>query len=550
MRKAAETLAEMVFRAVGCRLETVTEEDAGVYSEAAYEIVIGTTGRDTDAVRQARASLKNDGYALIVENGRLFITGRIARGAGYGVYSLLEDYVGVRFYTSDYTVIHEAERVQIPGDLNISFSPPFEYRDVNWFDYLKNPDFAARNKVNSTLGRRTDVPGGMYYAGGGFVHTLHSPCVEEGEPQRPEQPCLTDEEVYRRVLANVKKLIEKDPGAPIVSVSQNDSGPEGLGCQCPRCRVLDEEQGTPMGSLLTFVNRIARDLRKEYPDVVVDTLAYRYTRKAPATLIPEENVAIRLCSIECCFSHPLNDDGCEDNLAFRNTLKEWAKICKRLYIWDYTTDFAHYLTPFPNLNVLWENVRFFRENNVAGIHEQGNLQARSGEFGELRAYLLAKLLWNPDMERQEYDALMDEFLRDYYGPGWRSLRGYIDRTSAKAAEHHLHIYDSPDEILPVRETSREQDLIFAREMTGLWEKALEAAENGEQRAHVEKSRLQDEYYNLYTNFDGQTQRNERLYRAIRKHNITHHYEAGIPEGATTLPELTDFNIPPRLWKKR
>ena len=134
-------------------------------------------------------------------------------------------------------------------------------------------------------------------------------------------------------------------------------------------------------------------------------------------------MAIRLCSIECCFSHPLNDDGCEDNLAFRNTLKEWAKICKRLYIWDYTTDFAHYLTPFPNLNVLWENVRFFRENNVAGIHEQGNLQARSGEFGELRAYLLAKLLWNPDMERQEYDALMDEFLRDYYGPGWRSLRG-------------------------------------------------------------------------------------------------------------------------------
>ena len=37
----------------------------------------------------------------------------------------------------------------------------------------------------------------------------------------------------------------------------------------------------------------------------MDTLAYRYTRQAPKTIKPADNVIIRLCSIECCFSHPL-----------------------------------------------------------------------------------------------------------------------------------------------------------------------------------------------------------------------------------------------------
>ena len=76
-------------------------------------------------------------------------------------------------------------------------------------------------------------------------------------------------------------------------MSQNDSYAEGRGCQCEKCRAIDEAEGTPMGSLLTFVNRIADAIKDDYPHVAVDTLAYRYTRKAPKTIVPADNVIIR-----------------------------------------------------------------------------------------------------------------------------------------------------------------------------------------------------------------------------------------------------------------
>ena len=59
--------------------------------------------------------------------------------------------------------------------------------------------------------------------------------------------------------------------------------------------------------MIQFVNRIAR----EFPDKQISTLAYQYTRKAPKTFIPEPNVLITLCSIECDRSAPI-DQKCED----------------------------------------------------------------------------------------------------------------------------------------------------------------------------------------------------------------------------------------------
>jgi uridine phosphorylase len=100
------------------------------------------------------------------------------------------------------------------------------------------------------------MEGGISYAGP-FVHTFSA---LTGQPHEiGKQPCLTDEAVYQKVLANVKAWLRANPNAKIVSVSQNDSYAEQLGCQCANCKAIDEREGTPMGSLLAFVNRIAGD---------------------------------------------------------------------------------------------------------------------------------------------------------------------------------------------------------------------------------------------------------------------------------------------------
>lgn len=465
-----------------------------------HEICVGVTDRDTDRVRAEREKLTNDGCAIIYDEGRLYLTGNTPTGTMYAVYTFLEDHVGCRFYSSRCEAIKYSRQIDVPADICYTHSPKFLNRDTFWYDTF-SPSIAAKLKINGSINRNmTNGHGTSITYAGYFVHTLPSLAGTSTTPN--VQPCLTDPAVYDKVLANVKKLLRANPDAKIISVSQNDSYANGLGCQCENCKKLDDEQGTPMGSLLTFVNRIANEIKDEFPDVYVDTLAYRYTRKAPKTLKPADNVIIRLCSIECCFGHPLDDPDCPANKQFREDIEAWSKICDNLFVWDYTTDFMYYVNPFPNLGVLYDNVRFYAEHNVIGLFEQGNGQSFSGEFGELRAYLLAKLMWDPDMTREQYYAYMDDFLEGYYGEGWQYIREYIDRTTEKTKDGHMGIYDPINTVFTFKGSKRQKELLaFLEEMKALWDKAYEATDDDACRRNVEKSSLQVLSAMLYCKWD-------------------------------------------------
>ena len=551
-REAADLLAEVLAKATGVTIPVATDDTPATD----YEIVIGKTNRDTDKVTAARAEIKNDGYAILMDGTRLYVTGNLPRGGVYGVYTFMEDYLGARFLSDTYMTVHDGEVKDIPADLCRVDSPYFFSRDTFWYHILhprRPTKLNGRNAVKSNHREMPDLGGGVTYAGP-FVHSIWD--LTETKHEIGFQPCLTDEAIYQTAIKNVRKRLQENPNATIISVSQNDSYPHQAGCQCENCKAIDDREGTPMGSLLTFVNRIADDIKDDYPNVYVDTLAYRYTRKAPKTIKPRDNVIIRLCSIECCFCHPLDDPDCPHNAEFKKDIEEWSAICNNLYIWDYTTDFLCYLSPFPNFAVLQKNVKFFKDHHVIGMFEQGNYQSLSGEFGELRGYLLAKLLWNPDMTEAEYYAHMDEFLRDYYGAGWKYVREYIDVTTQKAAERHLFIYDTPDRIFPFAKIPPEdigvdpekiaewnrtvknnpavkpvEEIAFAEYLLDLWSRALTAAETDDHHAHVMQSSVQALYY---AQFILPTDRFESLnipmLDAIRATGITHFREGGrIPE---------------------
>ena len=117
------------------------------------------------------------------------------------------------------------------------------------------------------------------------------------------------------------------------------------------------------------MNAVADALAVEFPHVAFDTLAYKWTRSAPTSgLKPRPNVIIRLCTIECDFAHPLTH---ENNAPFQKDMVAWAALSKRTYVWDYVTNFQHYVAPFPNWHVLVPNLRFFHEHGVQGGFEEG-----------------------------------------------------------------------------------------------------------------------------------------------------------------------------------
>ncbi len=525
IRDAARVLAEFADDVAFCTLPIVTDDTPA----EPYEILLGPTNRDTATVALALAEIVYDGFAMLVDGTRLYITATTGRGVAYGIYAFMEAYLGARFLSSRFRLTHPSEVRDVPEDLYRVENPAFMSRDTFWYDVLhpaEDADFDFPAFLRSNHGEMPHLGGGVSYAGP-FVHTMAA--LAESSHEIGAQPCLSDEKTFETVRKNVRRWLDENPTAQIVSVSQNDSYPEQGGCTCPACRAIDEREGTPMGSLLTFVNRIADDIRADYPDVWVDTLAYRYTRKAPKTIVPAENVIIRLCSIECCFSHPLDDPDCPSNVAFVRDIEAWSAICDHLYIWDYTTDFLFYLAPFPNLAVLRQNVRFFKEHHVIGVFEQGNYQSYSGEFGELRAYLLAKLLWNPDMTEETYGALMNGFLADYYGRGWHHIRTYIDHICELAAHRHMFIYDHPHHILPFDAPA------LSDEWISLWDKALAEAESPAEKEHVRVGRIQVLHHSTFADppHPAEAARLAEMHAVIREGKITHFRES------TPIPAQTD-----------
>ena len=500
---------------------------------ADYEICIGLTDRETEKVTEARKDIGTSGIAIISDSCKIFLTGDGELGVIYAMYQFLEDYLGYRFYAPDFYVAKHEYATDFPSDLCFVYNPSIEIRDTDFRDVFvgkEDPhsgkydlEYANSLKLNGVGARKfwtsasiANQYGGYFpkYAGGG-AHSF-APLAEIGWD---EQPCLSDEAVYQKVLANVKKTLDEHPEATVIDVSQCDNWDF---CKCEKCSALDMQYSpdgvspVPAASILTFVNRIARDIKEEYPDVIVQTLAYAYSIYPPIGMKAEDNVAIRLCNIECCFAHALSDESCTYNGGvnpnFAENIVRWGEICNQLYIWDYAFN-AYYMHTYPNLGIMYDNICFFDENNVTFVYEQGNNASRDAEFSRLRIFLMSKVMWNTDMTREEYNQLMDDFLRDYYGAGWRYIKRYLELCTESAQRYHMGIFVYPYEFLRTLSNTDAANKEFYSELVNLWNKAYNRAETAVQKQHVRAGRTQAEFLYLEKFYDPSTdvERADELY---------------------------------------
>ncbi len=435
-----------------------------------------------------------NGYLLAEEGGTLYIVGSSFAQTVRGGYAFLEKIAGIRMYTKE-LIRYEKKELVIPDGTRIEYHPPFEYACTDWRS-PKDCEYALFNGLNGAPFQNIpDEFGSVVNYISGFGHTLASQFCSpkkyfadhpeyfalRGGKRKPLQLCLSDPEVLETVSREVFDLLAEkhDPAAPlqIVSLTQSDNI---AFCTCDKCREIDRRHRSHAGTMLTFVNEIARRVKSAgYRNVAVDTFAYRYTRTPPVDLIPEDNVIIRLCSIECCFSHPLDDESCRTNAAFMKDFRGWSAICSRIYLWDYSTNYCNFVGLFPNFGVLQRNMQIFAENHVKGVYEEGNyMMTAEGEFGELRAFLLSKLLQDPYMD---FDAGLHAFTDAYYGAAAGEIRAFLRLITENAPSRHLGIYQSMKATLSF---SAEQIARADR----LWETAKEKTA-GEARKNVRASEL-------------------------------------------------------------
>lgn len=484
---AAERLKYYLDEITGADIPTVTDSDAE------YKITVGTAKEE--------ASSPDGSYTIASTENELVIRGAGNKGAINGVYAFLEQFCGCHWYEAEVIIIPENAALAVPAGINIEYVPFFEYSETDTMS-ARDPEFSIANGLTGGIYKNlSPEQGGEVEYIGSSSHTLVNQFCkpEDYFEEHPEyyslvdgvrtgsQLCLTNGDVKDIVTAEALALLEEkhDPEATlqILSITQADNG---LYCQCENCRALDEVNGSQAGTVLTFVNEIAARIKAagNYGNVAIDTFAYQYSRKAPTDVVPRDDVIIRLCSIECCFGHTLDDPKCDANKKFMQNLKEWSEICDRLYIWNYNLNCDESINIYANFGVLQRDTQIFYEHNVKGIYQQGvyYIAESDAEFGEMKTYLLSKLMQNPYLDFGEE---MLGYLNGVYGPGGKYLKEFIDIVTDHAVTDYKHLYLEEDSRFSLPgmmpwEISRCNEL---------WEKAKAEAKSEEQLQQILRSEL-------------------------------------------------------------
>lgn len=459
------------------------------------EIIIGPSKHlDNLATYIDWEKLGREGYVIRTVGDYLLLFGGPGRGTINAVYTLLDEYLGCRWYTSTFSVIPKNPDLSIDL-IHVEKVPAFEARAIS-SSHNGDPAWTARQRINSfnasirwavlpcdfaavqkvladpRLAKCLKFACSKSFQPGYWLHTLRAGSellplehFEEypeyfgmnGDGKRDPDItlCLTNPAVLPIVVENARKWLEHTPGANIISVSQSDK-PQYDYCHCPMCQeawkkfsyklnknplgrfpygtlpgwvgaegqkrvrpVWNPSSVGPAGVLLEFVNRVAEELEEDYPNVLVHTLAYFWTKYPPEEIELHPNVVIDFAPYNSCNRHPLAD--CAYNEQFKGlwtALRRWRKLTPHIWVWRYD----HRGPDKPTLRYLDLQMREFEMAGIGGVYMFTYEFEAWNWMRDLRAYLFAKLLWDPCYDMRKG---MAEFVRAYYGAAAEPILTYV-----------------------------------------------------------------------------------------------------------------------------
>ncbi|MBI3922149.1 MAG: DUF4838 domain-containing protein [Armatimonadetes bacterium] len=405
------------------------------------------------------ADLGKEGYALRTVGHRLVIAGGRPRGTLYGVYALLEDYLGCRWYAPDTTFVPKRATIRLPR-LNVVRQPGFEYREPwmysgyiysTWWSKHFVPEYVARTRNSGGL-LHTHVHPIDDRHGGDFriPHRGHNLSelvpAKEYATTHPEyfalhdgkritegdlELCLSYPDVVRIAADTMRRWMREAPEADLFFIGQSDTSNY---CQCQQCvaayrKHSTNPNGDPWGGLgwgglagrnLEFANEVATRLEKEFPHNRIGLFAYGATRNPPVNIQAHRNLVVWYCPIERCACHPLDRGPINhDFYNFAGGITTWLHIARQVYLYDYCHGNALGLPT--DLLTLASTVRAAKALGVSGVEVDSIIDIQAG-FGFCRYWLWTQLLRNPDFNAEK--GLL-EFLSAYYGAAAPHLEAFI-----------------------------------------------------------------------------------------------------------------------------
>jgi len=483
---AARELAMFLKRVTGAEFPVVAEESLN--GDGVSRLYVGWTGYAARHTIDA-SKLGDEEWVIRTIGDNLVLTGGRPRGTMYAVYEFLEDHVGCHWLDRKTEMIPSKPTLEIEP-LDIQEKPHFWQRqlhsptgspDDHWLFLVRNKnyryDFKGRAADNffpkgafsQISSPRTSIHSFSTFINGKDWFDSHPEYFSLVNGKRlpalsgagPGQLCLTHPDVLRLTIAKLREFIEADrsqlrssawegqaPTPPKVYwITQSDV--YRAHCECDGCQAIATHEGGESGPLIAFLNAVAKDIEKDYPDILVGTLAYNLTSTPPKHIRPRNNVLIGWCDVYSKvdgirpLSHPLNARNYGE-------LTDWGKVAPRLAIGDdYWTALGYYKyfpTPYAMIDCVAKDVKLFADQGAESFFaETADYMDASQQFIPLKFWLGYQLLVDP---QQSVEPLIETFMNGYFGTASDSMRDYLRylRKRIDADAQFMKLRDEPHKL--------------------------------------------------------------------------------------------------------
>ncbi|HOJ12634.1 MAG TPA: DUF4838 domain-containing protein [Clostridiales bacterium] len=387
-------------------------------------------------------------------------------GTQYAVTSFMEEYLGIRYlWPGDLgKVVPKASTIKVP-EIDITYTPKIVQRGIRTnstaerqlkvgLEALGFDIDDYRDKITlrtddwwqwHRLGGRMFVPSSEGHAFGRlwsiysndhpewFAMDLSGSRDQSKNTQR-SRLCKSNLELIKTIAQLKIEELNNNPTCNTVSLSPND-GSVNTFCMCDQCKALDPnnarkvmlwdnstgnrvefEYASLTDRIVYFWNAIVEEVTKVHPNALFTVDAYSVYSAPPVLRKLHPNLIVRFVgSIEYS-----NEEYRQTSLS---DWDEWSKFASRLY-WrpnllhdqGYTGSVTNYV------HKLAEDFNYLSKHGMQGT-DFDSINNHWATVG-LNYYILAKLMWNPDIN---IDEVVDDYFRSGFGNAAKYVKQYFLR---------------------------------------------------------------------------------------------------------------------------
>jgi len=426
------------------------------------------------------ADRREEEYMILCRDNTLVLAGNDLahyHGTPYAVYEFLNR-LGVRwFMPSDFGEVVPSLKTIRVDEIDFRDKPDFAIR--NWWlhatpkMYAEEHLWKLRNKAGPVSSVKIPGDGSInqYLPHDQFdehpewfaMNADSTPIKSMPSLSHPDVPALVAKAMKKRLA----ERLERDDLAPL-SGSIMRSGPAGQHLSIglapsdglpvdfsPETMKLNRgfagilgRAGVPKELSISeewfqFINKVAQEVTKDYPDVIISTNGYANRDLPPEGISLHPNLSVMYAAIWADTLHAFDNPRSWHGALQGHIIERWCELNKRVFIYNYNeVNLVSLQTPVPTVRKLAHNLPLLKKWGLMGFMDE----ARNAymEHGITTRYTRARIYWNANLD---VNALLGDYFQKWYGKAaapaqafWEALDDCIENTPILGHEDRILPY--------------------------------------------------------------------------------------------------------------